>query len=177
LSNWYKTKFKTNSRVGVMFYTSTLYLGAFIIFTTIGCFYFTNGSYTESLAYYGTTVTKLYNFCDLVSNWSSLFIFIGLGVTILAALIKKHYYQKFHTTKWFTPMGIIGLCLIVISIIYEFIANFYDLGSTIRFALLSNNKNDNIVEWVIPAVLQSIILIVFTLVVALSGLNKKSLKK
>jgi hypothetical protein len=63
----YKSVFGSESRVGIMLYTLTLYLTSFVIFTLVGCFYFSNGPY-EGADYYGASIIKLYNFCDLISN-------------------------------------------------------------------------------------------------------------
>jgi hypothetical protein len=67
LSYWYKNKFGSNSKVGILLYTLVLYGTSFAVFTLIGCFYFQNGPYHDN-HYYGDVVIKLYNFCDLVSN-------------------------------------------------------------------------------------------------------------
>jgi hypothetical protein len=70
-------------------------------------------------------------------------------------------------------MAIIGIALICISILYEFTANFFDLQSSITFTI--SNK-ESITNYVIPSILQTVLLLGFTSVIAFSGLNKKQLK-
>jgi hypothetical protein len=137
----------------------------------IGCFYFTNGPY-EGADYYGASIIKLYNFCDLISNWTSLIVFVGLGAAIFGALIKKHKGKLHQTSKRFTVMAYIGMFLIAISLIYEFVANFYDLGSSISFSI---QNHSNISDYIIPAILQTVLLVTFTLVIGLSGLNRQKI--
>jgi hypothetical protein len=173
LSVWFKNKFGNGNKVGIMLYTLVLYFTSFIIFTLIGCFYFSNGPY-EGIDYYGPIVIKLYNFCDLISNWTSLIVFVGLGAAILGGLVKKYRRQMHQTSKWFNIMAIIGIVLITLSLLYEFTNTFYDLCSSISF---TNAHNISISQFVVPAILQLTLLIIFTLIIALSGLNKKQLKK
>lgn len=177
LSNWYKNKFGIESRFGIMFYTISIYSISFVLCTIIGCFYFYNGPYkpTDGLTdYYGDRVTRLYNFCDLISNWASLIVFVGLGAAIFGALFKKYKNKAHQTSKWFVPCAFIGVGLIVISVLYEYIANFYDLSSSITF---TTQHKSSMSEFVIPSILQTLLLIGFSLMLGLSGLSKKPLRK
>jgi hypothetical protein len=70
-------------------------------------------------------------------------------------------------------MAIIGITLIIISVLYEFTSTFYDLGSSINF---SNQHNESFTVYVVPSILQAVLLIAFTSVVAFSGMHKKPLK-
>ena len=84
----------------------------------------------ESVIYrYGSGVGSLYTFCDMVSNWSALFIFLFIVLAIAGGVNNRNKgfveVQKF---KYFKPVAIISVIFIAIPIaltVVEPIANLF----------------------------------------------------
>lgn len=63
--------------------------------------------------HYGTGVGSLYTFCDVVSNWSALFVFLFIIIAISGGLKnKKTKKVKTANFKYFTPFAILAIILI-----------------------------------------------------------------
>lgn len=130
-------------------YIAVIFTIFFIFFTTIGMFYFTVGPYANE-AYYGIYGIKMYNFCDLISNWSSLFIFLGLGLSILGSLKKN-------SNRNHVFCGITAIIIIAISCCYELVNCIFDVVSASIFQI-NNNSAKNLGDYLVPSILQLLIL-------------------
>lgn len=84
----------------------------------------------ESVIYrYGTGVGNLYTFCDMVSNWSALFIFLFIVLAIGGGINNRNNeFIKVEKFKYFKSVAIISVIFIALPIaltIIEPIANLF----------------------------------------------------
>ncbi|GAA5414885.1 APC family permease [Ureaplasma ceti] len=80
---------------------------------------------------YGTGMAKLYSFCDLMANWTSLFTFAFITVAIYGGLKnRKTQHVKVAPNKYFKTFAILSIILMVAPLffnVFEPIANLFFL--------------------------------------------------
>lgn len=77
---------------------------------------------------YGTGVGQLYTFCDMVSNWSALFIFLFITLALIGGLRNRKTNQvKVNKFKFFIPMSLIAAICISIPIVVTIVEPFVNL--------------------------------------------------
>ena len=116
----------------------------FIILTPIGLFAL-GGVKNVYEGAYGSS-DGIYILMDLVTNFTSLFIFIFIGLAIFGALLnRKNKKQEVEKNKYFVVSAIVGIIFITIGSIYMLVAAFVDMfgvngsdsvESIIKFAIM-----------------------------------------
>lgn len=137
--------------VGVI-YSLVMSIPIIIIFSIIGGLgYFQNG-YNDIV--YGTGVGKLYSFCDLMSSWTSVFVFGFIAMAIFGGLqnrrTKKNNVEKY---KYFVPFAIISLIITFSSLFMTCLEPIFNL-----FLLFRMNPT---VENIVPRLMSFIVLCIF----------------
>jgi membrane protease YdiL (CAAX protease family) len=104
--------------------------------------------------YYGEILSKIYGFCDLVADLTALISFIGVGLVILFAVIKK-----ISSSKRYIFFAISGIIVIAISTLFVIVNVTSSLVSAIIFQL--ENKNTPLNSYLIPSICEFIVALFF----------------
>ncbi len=108
---------------------------------------------------YGTGVGKLYTFCDMVSNWSALFIFLFITLALIGGLKNRKTNQvKVNQFKFFIPMSLIATICISIPIIFTIIEPFVNL---IFLAKIPTNTNGYVDSVLVPRIMALVMLLFY----------------
>ncbi|MGL4343505.1 MAG: APC family permease [Metamycoplasmataceae bacterium] len=125
-SNKFINKLNPNKpKIGII-YSLVLSIPIIFIFTVIGVFGYIPGGYNG--AGYGTGMESLYNFADLMANWTALFAFAFIVASIYGCL-KNRKTQKIKTDekKYFKSMAIISIIIMSIALFVTIFAPIFDL--------------------------------------------------
>lgn len=108
---------------------------------------------------YGTGIGKLYTFCDMVSNWSALFIFLFITLALIGGL-KNRKTNNVQVTKfkYFKPMAWISAISIAIPIIFTIAEPFVNL---IFLAKIPTNSPNYIDEVLVPRIMALVMLVFY----------------
>jgi hypothetical protein len=170
-----KRKFNMNRNIGSTIYALITYTTCFIIFTTIGCFYL------DAYATYGKYTDNIYTFCDIIGNWSSLLMFVIIGMAILGGLIKKMKSNEKKDKSWykFVIGAFVSIIFIAMALSYQTVECVYNL--IIDSLNYSRNayegyadNHEYFIQVVIPQIIKIITFITFNAVIFLPCLIKKS---
>lgn len=126
---------------------------------------------------YGTGVGKLYTFCDMVSNWSALFIFLFITLALIGGLKNRKTNQvKVNQFKFFIPMSLIATICISIPIIFTIIEPFVNL---IFLAKIPTNTNGYVDSVLVPRIMALVMLLFYLALVTLPTIieDKIGIKK
>ncbi|MGL5643505.1 MAG: APC family permease [Metamycoplasmataceae bacterium] len=139
-------------KVGII-YSLVTSIPVIAIFILIGVFAYIPGGYAD--IGYGTGMENLYNFADLMANWTSLFAFGFIAAAIYGCL-KNRKTQKVATDqkKYFKPMALSAIIIMSISLFVAIFAPIFDLMAIYYLPDLSN-------EDIIGRVMLVIVLIIF----------------
>ncbi|MGL5732769.1 MAG: APC family permease [Metamycoplasmataceae bacterium] len=112
-------------KVGIM-YSLVTSIPIIAIFILIGVFAYIPGGYAD--IGYGTGMERLYNFADLMANWTSLFAF-GFIVAAIYGCLRNRKTKKIATDqkKYFKPMAISAIIIMAISLFVAVFAPIFDL--------------------------------------------------
>ncbi|WP_406618025.1 APC family permease [Mycoplasmopsis lipophila] len=156
---WRKVKGKLNANfpiVGVI-YSLAITVPVVIIFTLIGALgYVGKESY---LVNYGSIgMAKLYNFADLMANWTAVFTFGFIAAAILGGIInrKKNFVEVKDKKSYFLPMAWISVITVFVSMAITILVPVIDL-----FLLAGADKSVLVKELVVPRVMLIITLLIF----------------
>ncbi len=144
----------------IVLFSLTTFL--FLIFSLAGSFaYIGTDTYTQN--YGSEKVSALYNFVDLLTNWTSLLVFGVIVLSIIGALINRKTKQiKVIRSKVFIPASIIAIILTITPIIYMLIASIVDmtgfnnsdiLSSTTTFFVLISTFIISLIPWLIEIII------------------------
>lgn len=125
-SSKFKGRLNANKpKVGIM-YSLVMSLPIVTIFTIIGVFAYIPGGYEG--AGYGSGMENLYNFADLMANWTALFTFAFIVASIYGCL-RNRKTKKIVTEekKYFKPMAMIAIIIMSISLFVTVFAPIFDL--------------------------------------------------
>ena len=125
-SSRFKNKLNPNKpKVGIM-YSLTMSTPVIFLFTIIGVFGYIPGGYAG--AGYGAGMENLYNFADLMANWTALFTF-GFIVASIYGCLKNRKTKKVVTEqkRYFKPMAIVSIVIMSISLFVTLFAPIFDL--------------------------------------------------
>ncbi|MGL6125364.1 MAG: APC family permease [Metamycoplasmataceae bacterium] len=125
-SSKYKDKLNSDKpKVGIM-YSLIISIPIVTLFTLIGVFGYIPGGYAD--IGYGAGMENLYNFADLMANWTSLFTFAFIVAAIYGCL-KNRKTKKIVTEekKYFKPMAIVSIVIMSISLFVTVFAPIFDL--------------------------------------------------
>lgn len=96
---------------------------------------------------YGTGMAKLYSFCDLMANWTSLFTFAFITVSIYGGLRnRKTHKVEVKETKLFKPFAILAIITMIFPLFFNvfqpiadlfFLFRINDLGTSNHVVLVS----------------------------------------
>ncbi|MGL5617613.1 MAG: APC family permease [Metamycoplasmataceae bacterium] len=139
-------------KVGIL-YSLVTSIPIIVIFILIGVFTFIPGVYADKG--YGTGMERLYNFADLMANWTSLFAF-GFIVAAIYGCLRNRKTKKIATEqkKYFKPMAISAILIMAISLFVAIFAPIFDLMAIYYIKDLTN-------EDIIGRVMLVIVLILF----------------
>ena len=123
-----KFKNKLNSdkpKIGIL-YSLTMSVPIVFLFTIIGVFAYIPGGYGG--AGYGSGMENLYNFTDLMANWTALFTFAFITASIFGCL-KNRKTKKVVTEqkKYFKPMAISAIAIMSVALFITLFAPIFDL--------------------------------------------------
>lgn len=120
--------------VGII-YSLIICGGIFILGTIIGCFGFMDASgYGEA---YGNDLAKLYSFCDLMANWTSILVFGLIVIAMIGGLVNRKTNKiKTNHVRGFKTCTIISASIILLSIAYLVVSVF------VNIAIIASWKND-----------------------------------
>ncbi|MGL5522239.1 MAG: APC family permease [Metamycoplasmataceae bacterium] len=120
-------------RVGIM-YSLVISTPVVLIFVLIGVFAYIPGGYKfldenqVELLGYGSGMASLYNFADLMANWTALFTFAFI-VCSIAGCLKNRKTKKIVTEekKYFKPAAYISIIIMSIALFVTVFAPIFDL--------------------------------------------------
>jgi hypothetical protein len=92
-------------------------------------------------------------------------VFVALGIAVMGALHKKTHklINIKQPTRYFILFAIISIALIFLSSIYETTSTIFDLIITIQYQ--QTYTDVALSEYLIPAILQTLTLLIFVLIV------------
>ncbi|NQZ29110.1 MAG: APC family permease [Mycoplasmatales bacterium] len=133
----------------------------FIISAVVGAYaYKTIPNYVASYKY--TKTAALYNFVDLLTNWSSLLVFGVIVLSIVGALInRKTNKVKVEKSKLFIPSAIIAILFTAIPVIYMLVASIVDMtgfnhadkiSSITTFCVLLGTLTLSFIPWIFEVI-------------------------
>ncbi|MGL4183559.1 MAG: APC family permease [Metamycoplasmataceae bacterium] len=134
-------------RVGIM-YSLIISIPVVLIFVLIGVFAYIPGGYEG--AGYGAGMESLYNFADLMANWTALFTFAFIVLSIAGCL--KNRKTKAVVTeekKYFKPAAIISIIIMSVALFVTVFAPIFDLLFLFN---MPNATNDEIISRVMLVV-------------------------
>jgi len=152
-SNKFKNKLNAHRpKVGIM-YSLVMSVPIVFIFTIVGVFGYVPGGYEG--AGYASGMENLYNFTDLMANWTALFTFAFITASIFGCL-KNRKTKKVVTEqkKYFKPMAISAITIISISLFVTLFAPIFDLMTIFYFKDLG-------IDDIISRIMLIIVLVVF----------------
>lgn len=162
-----KKKFNIEDRRMLALVITVFFAITFVLLTICGSFYFHN--LYDSTEYYDRISKSIYQFCDIVSNWTSLIVFVGIGITLFCAIFKKVFNNK---VLW---LAVIAILIITISSVYEITSSFFNFGTAIDFQI--KNPNTSLIEYLIPSILQIVFLFLLSGVCFAPYIKSKVLRK
>ena len=111
-------------------------------------------STTDKIFYhYGTGVGSLYTFCDVVSNWSALFVFLFIIIAIGGGLKnKKTKKVKTANFKYFTPFAILAIIFISSCLLMSLFEPFANLFLLYRIPTTIPNYKDVLISRIMTVV-------------------------
>lgn len=125
--------------------------------------------------HYGTGVGGLYTFCDLISNWSALFVFSFIILAIVGGLKnRKTKKVKTNNFKYFKPFAILAILLIsscLIMGILEPIANLFLMFN------LNSDEYSGYTNLLISRIMVVILLFIYLSIMLLPTLISDTYKK
>lgn len=108
---------------------------------------------------YGTGVGKLYTFCDMVSNWSALFIFLFITLALIGGLRNRKTNQvKVNKFKFFIPMSLIAAICISIPIVVTIVEPFVNLIFLAKIPTSTDGYVDSIL---VPRIMALVMLLFY----------------
>lgn len=162
-------------KIGIM-YSMVISIPIIIIFTLIGVFGYVPGAYSfvdegKVVLLYGTGMANLYNFADLMANWTALFSFSFITASIFGCL-KNRKTKKIKTDqkKYFKPMAILAIIIMSISLFVTTFAPIFDLMAIFSIKDISN-------EDIIARVMLVVVLFLFLLITFLPTVIEDYIKK
>lgn len=140
---WYKLRFKLNKekpKIGVI-YSLFLCIPLIILFSVFGALgYFSNENYNifnslnSDKTIKSDALNKLYNFTDLVANWTALIVYTLIAMAILGGIKnRKHNFVKVQKKKYFLVSAYFIVIVTYLSVIITTIIPFIDLFLLIGF--------------------------------------------
>ncbi len=152
-SSKFKNKLNPHKpKIGIM-YSLVMSIPIVLLFTIIGVFAYIPGGYEG--AEYGSGMESLYNFADLMANWTALFTFAFIVASIYGCL-KNRKTKKIVTEqkKYFKPMAIMSIIIMSVALFVTIFAPIFDLMAIFYFKELTN-------EEIISRVMLVVVLILF----------------
>ncbi len=134
LMSRYKGKLNSHRPVVGTFTYFAIYIPFFVLFSLIGALaYFDLGHYggQGGFTFIGNDshVAGLYSIIDLISNWTSVFIFGAIVVSVIGGLINRKTKKiEVKKSKLFVPCAIISSIISGVGILFVFIDTFADCG-------------------------------------------------
>lgn len=124
-------------------------------------FIITNNDGTKDLYYnYGTRVGELYTFCDLVSNWGALFIFMFVALSIYGGIRnRKNEFVKVQKFKFFKPFAYLSIIFISLPLFMSIFEPFANLFLLFRIPTSTPNYEANIL---VPRIMATVMLFIYT---------------
>ena len=113
---WFKKTFNIKSNIKAAFYVSIVFgILSYILLVPVAIL----GWNASNYSWYGSTSANLYEMMDLITNFTSLFIFVFMGIAIFGALLnRKSKLIKVKKSKYFLPSAILSIVFISIGAIY-----------------------------------------------------------
>lgn len=163
-------------KIGIM-YSMVISIPIIIIFTLIGVFGYIPGAYSylgdngEVILLYGAGMANLYNFADLMANWTALFSFSFITASIFGCLKNRKTKRiKTEQKKYFKPMAISAITIMSIALFVTTFAPIFDLMALFSIKNITN-------EDIIPRVMLVIVLFLFLLITFLPTVIEDFIKK
>lgn len=160
LSDKYYTKTNTNKPMVGTIYVLIVTTVLYVIFAIIGGLAYTPSSYMDNgqslydgANYY--SMARLLGFSDLMANWTSVFAFAYIVVSITGCMKKRKNDNEIKKTKFFMPTAIISSILISLGLLFQTAAPFVDV------ILLFKPENYQDVDTIISRVMLIVVLLIF----------------
>lgn len=114
-----------------------------------------------SLSYnYGVRVGELYTFCDLVSNWGALFVFMFVALSIYGGIKnRKNEFVKVQKFKFFIPFAYLSIIFISLPLFMSIFEPFANLFLLFRIPTSTTNYEANIL---VPRIMATVMLFIYT---------------
>lgn len=162
---WFKRVFKIKTFKLASFLISVVLATIFwIVLTPIGIYAIKPTNY---IGLYGDGTEQLYVFADLLTNFTSLAMFIIIGISILGTLINRTKNKvKVEKYRWFVPAAWVALIFLALGTIY-YIANDFALAAGLFVDPTIKNGKVTVSVWEkqVSYIVQLSILI-FTLIIS-----------
>lgn len=115
----------------------------------------------SSLYYdYGTRVGELYTFCDLVSNWGALFVFMFVALSIYGGIKnRKNEFVKVQKFKFFIPFAYLSIIFISLPLFMSIFEPFANLFLLFRIPTSTSDYETNIL---VPRIMATVMLFIYT---------------
>ncbi|MGL5308601.1 MAG: APC family permease [Metamycoplasmataceae bacterium] len=125
-------------KIGIL-YSLVSSIPIILIFIIIGVFAYIPGGYAD--IGYGTGMESLYNFADLMANWTSLFAF-GFIVAAIYGCLRNRKTKRIATDqkKYFKPMAISAIIIMSVSLFVSVFAPIFDLMAIYYIPDLTNEE-------------------------------------
>lgn len=119
----------------------------------------------NSLYYnYGTKVGELYTFCDLVSNWGALFVFMFVALSIYGGIRnRKNEFVKVQKFKFFKPFAYLSIIFISLPLFMSIFEPFANLFLLFRIPTSTSNYDVNYWEAyiLVPRIMATVMLFIY----------------
>jgi hypothetical protein len=122
-------RFGLSTKKATIFYALVINITIFLLATLIGCFFINTSIYTE---YSSDRLCSLYSFIDLTANWTSLFAFLIIVMSLIGGLRNRKTKEVTVTkSKYFYVPAIITTVIIFTSVVMEIVKSVGNIGLAI----------------------------------------------
>jgi hypothetical protein len=144
----------------------------------VGCFYL------DAYDYYGRYTDNIYSFCDILGNWSSMFMFVFIGSAVLGGLIKKLKENEKKDLSWykFVIGAFVTVTFVCLVFAYQTVECFYNL--TVDSINYNNGaidgfdtNSDYLIQIVVPQIIKAVTFIGFNAILLYPWIASKICKK
>ncbi|UUD35096.1 APC family permease [Mycoplasmopsis caviae] len=125
----YRNRLNANRPIVGMIYSLVISIPMIVIFSIIGALaYFPAATYNSFNSAVSDHLNKLYNFADLIANWSSLIVYTFIAIAILGGIRnRKTNLVSVNKKKYFLVCAYFSMIVTFIAIIITTVAPFVDV--------------------------------------------------
>lgn len=166
----------SKAKVGVM-YNLALSIPIILIFCIIGGLGYVDAS--EYGSQYGTGVSKLYSFADLMATWTSVIAFAFILCAIIGAMKNRKTQEiKVEKSKFFLPMAYCSVLTMILPIFFTFFAPIADLFLLFKINPATSGTHQDYIDFVlVPRIMSVVVLVIFIALMTVPTLIEDHLLK